>query len=91
MIDIAEPETASAARIVFDYADPELIALRDTGAASDISESANISFDVTDINGEPAANAKINFELIQTAGGLALECSDSSFCDYASVGLSRPC
>ena len=84
VIDIAEPETASAARIVFDYADPELIALRDTGSASDISESATISFDVTDINGEPAANARINFELIQTVGGLALECSDSSFCDYAT-------
>ena len=84
VIDIMELEPTRAARIIFSRADPELIALRGTGSASDLSEFANVSFDVSDLNGDPVANARVNFELIQTVGGLALACVDSSFCAYAT-------
>ncbi len=82
VIDIAP---AVAARIVFDRADPELIALRGTGSASDIAEFSNVSFSVTDADGKAVANARVNFELVQTVGGLALECEGSSFCLYDSA------
>ena len=76
---------ASAERIVFDSATPEIIALRGTGAASDIAESSIVSFYVTDGQGNPVSDARVNFSLGQTTGGLALECQRSDFCDYASI------
>ena len=77
-----EPRPDDAAQIIFSGAMPELIALRGTGSASDIAEFANVSFNVIDGGGTPVPNARVNFELVQTAGGLALECADSSYCLY---------
>ena len=76
--------TCGGARIVFDRADPELIALRGAGSAS-ISPNFEREFSVTDADGKAVANARVNFELVQTVGGLALECEGSSFCLYDSA------
>jgi hypothetical protein len=82
VVEIASP---SAERIVFDSATPEVIALRGTGSASDIAESSMVSFTVTDGEGNPVADARVNFSLVQTTGGLALDCQGSDYCSYASV------
>ena len=82
VVEIASP---SAERIVFDAAAPELIALRGTGSASDIAESSIVSFTVTDGEGNAVSDARVNFSLVQTTGGLALECQGSDFCSYASA------
>lgn len=82
VIDIA-PVTAD--RIIFDSAVPELIALRGTGAASSIPESSLVSFTVSDGAGNPVSDARVNFSLSQSVGGLALECQGQDFCRYASV------
>ena len=82
VVDIA-PVTAE--RIIFDSAAPELIALRGTGAASNLPESALVSFTVSDGAGNPVSDARVNFSLSQSVGGLALECQGQDFCRYASV------
>ena len=81
VVDIAP---ATAKRIVFDSAEPEVIALRGTGSASGIAESSTITFDVSDGEGNPVSDVRVNFYLAQTVGGLALECAGSPYCDYAT-------
>ena len=81
VVDIAP---ATAKRIVFDSAEPEIIALRGTGSASDIAESSTITFSVSDGEGNPVSDVRVNFSLVQTVGGLALECAGSSYCNYAT-------
>ncbi|RZO79814.1 MAG: hypothetical protein EVA63_07675, partial [Halieaceae bacterium] len=81
VVDIA-PVTAE--RIIFDSATPELIALRGTGAASNLPESALVSFTVSDGAGNVVSDARVNFLLSQSVGALALECQGNDFCRYAS-------
>lgn len=64
----------------------KLIAIRGTGSASDLSESANVYFRVTDGSKNPVTNARVNFSLIQGVGDSKLACTDSSFCDFDSSG-----
>ena len=75
----------TADRIIFDSAAPELIALRGTGAASSIPESSLVSFTVSDGAGNAVSDARVNFSLSQSVGGLALECQGNDFCRYASA------
>ena len=65
VVDIA-PVTAE--RIIFDSATPELIALRGTGAASNLPESALVSFTVSDGAGNVVSDARVNFLLSQSVG-----------------------
>ena len=74
-----------AEAISFEAADPEIIALRDTGNASDLTEKSSVSFKVTDLDGNPVSDVKVNFELSTTIGGIALSCSGDSICDYNSA------
>ena len=71
-----------AEAIRFEGAEPGIIAIRGTGAASDLAESASVEFKVTDINGN--ASERVNFSLAQGIGGIALYCPDNIFCDYAT-------
>jgi hypothetical protein len=64
----------------------KLIAIRGTGSASDLDESANVFFRVTDAAGNPVRDARVNFSLIQGVGDSKLACEDSSFCDFDSNG-----
>ena len=82
VIDVAKP---TAGKIVFVEAEPELIALRGSGSASDIAESSTVTFLVTDGANNPVPNVRVNFSLAQTVGGLALECTGSSYCLYATA------
>lgn len=72
--------------IIFDSekTSTKLIALRGTGSASDLSESANIFFNVEDGNGNPVVDSRVNFSLIQGVGDSKLACEGSTFCDYDS-------
>ena len=81
---VVEIAPVTADRIVFDSAAPELIALRGTGAASNIPESSLVSFTVSDGAGNVVSDARVNFSLSQSVGGLALECLGNNFCRYAS-------
>jgi len=80
-LDIA-PVTAES--IAFVEATPATIALRNTGSLSSLSESSNIDFKVSDLNGNPVADVIVNFSLGTTVGGLALNCSGDDICDYAN-------
>lgn len=73
-----------AEAISFVAATPNLIALRDTGAISSLSETAQISFKVTNLDGNPIAGATVNFSLSSSVGGAALSCVGDDICDYAS-------
>lgn len=73
-----------AEAIRFEGAEPGIIAIRGTGAASDLAESASVEFKVTDINGNAVSDARVNFSLAQGIGGIALYCADNIFCDYAT-------
>ena len=72
--------------IIFDNekTSAKLIALRGTGSASDLSESANIFFKVEDGAGNAVVNSRVNFSLIQGVGDSKLACMSSTFCDYDS-------
>ena len=82
VVDVAEPTPSETTRITFETANPEIIALRGTGSASDIPEFSTLTFLVSDATSNPIPNAKVNFELAQSAGGLALECLNSTDCIY---------
>jgi len=73
-----------AETIRFEAATPEIIAIRDTGSASDLSESAAVTFQVTDIDGNPVSDSRVNFSLAQDIGGIALYCQSDAFCQYGS-------
>jgi len=73
-----------AETIRFEAATPEIIAIRDTGSASDLSESAAVTFQITDIDGNPVSNSRVNFSLGQDIGGIALYCQNDAFCQYSS-------
>jgi len=73
-----------AETIRFETASPEIIAIRDTGSASDLSESAAVTFQVTDIDGNPVSDSRVNFSLAQDIGGIALYCQNDAFCQYGS-------
>ncbi len=73
-----------AETIRFEVATPEIIAIRDTGSASDLSESAAVTFQITDIDGNPVSNSRVNFSLGQDIGGIALYCQNDAFCQYSS-------
>jgi len=73
-----------AETIRFEAASPEIIAIRDTGSASDLSESAAVTFQITDIDGNPVSDSRVNFRLAQDIGGIALYCQNDAFCQYAS-------
>jgi len=73
-----------AETIRFEAATPEIIAIRDTGSASDLSESAAVTFQVTDIDGNLVSDSRVNFRLGQDIGGVALYCQNDAFCEYAS-------
>ncbi|MCH1459708.1 MAG: hypothetical protein L7U64_05900, partial [Luminiphilus sp.] len=81
---VVEVAPVTADRIIFDSAVPELIALRGTGAASNIPESALVSFTVSDGTGNAVSDARVNFSLSQSVGGLALECREQDVCRYTS-------
>jgi hypothetical protein len=66
-----------------------LIAIRGTGSASDISESADVFFQVTDAALNPVVDARVNFSLLQSVGNSALACAGKSFCDYPNTGDER--
>ena len=72
--------------IIFDNerTSTKLIALRGTGSASDLSESANIFFKVEDGAGNAVVDSRVNFSLIQGVGDSKLACEGSTFCDYDS-------
>ena len=72
--------------IIFDNerTSTKLIALRGTGSASDLSESANIFFQVEDSAGNAVVDSRVNFSLIQGVGDSKLACEGSTFCDYDS-------
>jgi len=72
--------------IIFDNekTSTKLIALRGTGSASDLSESANIFFKVEDGAGNAVVDSRVNFSLIQGVGDSKLACTGSTFCDYDS-------
>jgi hypothetical protein len=59
-----------------------LIAIRGTGSASDLSESADVFFRVTDAALNPVVDTRVNFSLLQSVGNSALACAGKSFCDY---------
>jgi hypothetical protein len=86
---VIEIASLNAETISFVSATPEIIALRDTGNASDLSESAAVSFRVTDLNGNPITDAKVNFSLTTAIGGVALFCSGDPICQPTSGGGSR--
>ena len=73
-----------AEAIRFEAATPGIIAIRDTGSASDLSESAAVTFRITDINGNPVSDSRVNFSLGQDIGGIALYCQNDAFCQYPS-------
>lgn len=73
-----------AETIRFEGASPEIIAIRDTGSASDLSESAAVTFQITDIDGNPVSDSRVNFSLGQDIGGIALYCQGDAFCQYGS-------
>ena len=62
-----------------------LIGLQGTGSASNLSESANIFFQVTDGSGNPVVNSKVDFSLVQGVGNSKLACTNATVCDYDSV------
>ena len=80
---------AVAEVIRFEDAAPSIIAIRDTGSASDLSESALVNFKVTDLDGNAVSDARVNFSLEQSNGGIALYCSDNDFCEF-SDSLDTP-
>ena len=82
VVDVAKPTPSETTRITFETANPEIIALRGTGSASDIPEFSTLTFLVSDATSNPIPNAKVNFELAQSVGGLALECLNSTDCLY---------
>ena len=63
----------------------KLVAIRGTGSASDLPESANIFFKVTDGFSNPAVDARVNFSLIQSVGNASLYCEGLAYCDYSSA------
>ncbi len=73
-----------AQAISFDAATPELIGLRDTGNATDLTEKSTVTFKVTDLDGNAVSNVKVDFELSTTIGGIALSCLDQPECSYPS-------
>lgn len=81
-IQVAEvaPESIS-----FTSAEPEIIAIRDTGNTSNLTETSRISFTVTDREGNPVSDARVNFELTTEVGGVSLACRNNLFCSYGSV------
>jgi hypothetical protein len=66
-----------------------LIAIRGTGSASDLSESAEVFFRVTDAALNPVADARVNFSLLQSVGNSALACTGKPFCDYPTPDDER--
>ncbi|MDB2645023.1 hypothetical protein N9Y37_11280 [Luminiphilus sp.] len=66
-----------------------LIAIRGTGSASDLSESADVFFRVTDAALNPVADARINLSLLQSVGNSALACAGKAFCDYRNIEDER--
>ena len=66
-----------------------LIAIRGTGSASDLSESAEVFFRVTDAALNPVADARVNFSLLQSVGNSALACAGKPFCDYPTTEDER--
>jgi hypothetical protein len=66
-----------------------LIAIRGTGSASDISESADVFFQVTDAALNPVVDARVNFSLLQSVGNSALACAGKLFCDYPNTEDER--
>ena len=88
-IDIAPLEAES---IAFLEASPSIIGLRETGNVSGLPEKSTIRFEVTDFDGNPIRNVRVNFSLSSYVGGAALYCEDEEICDYNSeenAGLSR--
>ena len=59
-----------------------MIAIRGTGSASNLPESANIFFSVADAAGSPVPNAKVNFSLLQGVGSSRLACTGLANCQY---------
>ena len=74
---------AVAETIRFEDATPNLIAIRGTGSASDLTESSLMTFKVTDLEGNPVTDSRVNFSLEQNTGGIALYCAEDPFCTYA--------
>ena len=66
-----------------------LIAIRGTGSASDLSESAEVFFRVTDAALNPVADTRVNFSLLQSVGNSALACAGKPFCDYPTPDDER--
>lgn len=66
-----------------------LIAIRGTGSASDLSESAEVFFRVTDAALNPVADTRVNFSLLQSVGNSALACAGKAFCDYPTPEEER--
>ena len=66
-----------------------LIAIRGTGSASDLSESADVFFQVTDAALNPVVDTRVNFSLLQSVGNSALACAGKSFCDYPNTDDER--
>ena len=90
-VDIAPLEAES---ISFVEAVPSLIGLRETGNASGLPEKSTIRFEVSDLDGTPIPNARVNFSLSTYVGGAALNCEGEEICDYptnddAALGRSR--
>ena len=77
--------------IRFDEQKPSatLIAIRGTGSASDLSESAEVFFRVTDAALNPVADTRVNFSLLQSVGNSALACAGKPFCDYPTPDDER--
>ena len=80
-IDIAPLEAES---ISFIEAKPTIIGLRETGNISGLPEKATVSFLVSDLDGNPIRDARVNFSLSTYVGGTALSCRGEDICDFPS-------
>jgi len=78
-IDIAPLEAES---IAFIEASPAIIGLRETGNVSGLPEKSRVSFEVTDFDGNPIRNVRVNFSLSSYVGGAALNCANEDICVY---------
>jgi len=63
----------------------KIIGIRGTGSASDLTEAANIFFNVTDSLMNPVVGARVNFSLLQGVGNSALSCQGLNYCEFANA------
>jgi hypothetical protein len=68
-VSVAE---ATANRLIFQSATPELIVLKGTGGGENRQEFSDVVFRAVDANNDPLPGIRVNFELTTYVGGLSL-------------------